>query len=192
MKLLMALCWCAIMGAAPALAEKRLGVFDGPVIENSVACELYQAATKLKRYNIDATRMFAKLDVTGTETRSTEGSFGLTIPIPFVPIKIGGSHGRTNKNGRGFGYHGQRNINVGNRPNCDKRNIVELGFADCIIRSQFRNGDSVDCSEEVTATSETAADFKATVWILDVCPSGKYSVTRNITVKITAPPPKDK
>jgi hypothetical protein len=192
MRLLIVLCCCAILGATPALAEKRLGVFDGPVIENSVACELYQAAVRLKRYNIDPARMLAKLDVTGTETRSTEGSFGITIPIPFVPIKIGGSHARTNKNGRGFGYHGQRNINVGNRPNCDKRNIVDLGFVNCITQSQFRSGDSVDCSEEVTATSETGADFKATVWILDVGPSGKYSVTRNITVKITAPPPKDK
>jgi hypothetical protein len=190
MRLLLVMCWCAILGSTSALAEKRLGVFDGPVIENSVACELYQAAAKLKRYKIDPARMLAKLDVTGTETRSTEGSFGLTIPIPFVPIKIGGSHARTNKNGRGFGYHGQRNINVGNRPNCDKNNIVDLGFTDCIIRSQFRSGDSVDCSEQVTATSETAADFKATVWILDVGPSGKYSITRNITVKITAPPPK--
>lgn len=192
MKLLGVLCCLVVFGVTSAQAAKRLSVFDGPVIENSVACELYQAAARLKRYNVASDRMFAKLDVTGTETRSTEGSFGFTIPIPFVPIKIGGSHSRTNKNGRGFGYHGQRNINVGNRPNCDKRNIVDLGFADCIVNSQFRNGDSVDCSEDVTATSVTGADFKATVWILDVGPSGKYSVTRNITVKITAPPPKER
>jgi hypothetical protein len=192
MKLLGVLCCLVVLSATSAQAAKRLSVFDGPVIENSVACELYQAAARLKRYNIVSDRMFAKLDVSGTETRSTEGSFGFTIPIPFAPIKIGGSDSRTNKNGRGFGYHGQRNINVGNRPNCDKSNIVDLGFADCIVNSQFRNGDSVDCSEEVTATSTTGADFKATVWILDVGPSGKYSVTRNITVKITAPPPKEK
>jgi hypothetical protein len=172
----------------PARAEP-LNRFDATAMEASVACELYKVAKSLGS-KVKAERLHAKLDITGSDVRNIEGSGGFTIPLPFVPVTFGATIRKSNKQSQTFGYHGIRNINVANRPNCSKSFAIPLNVAECILRSDYINGDSVDCSTEVTATAGADANFKVKLWVIDGGPTGSYSVTRTMKVAISAPAPK--
>jgi hypothetical protein len=176
----------------PLRAQQQLNTFDASVMEASVACELSKAAKALKRHKIDPARMHAKLDMTGSDVKNKEGSLSFTIPLPMVPVTFGGSIKGESKQSQTFGYHGIRNIDVGNKINCGKSFAIDLGLSDCISKSQFAKGDSVECSQEVVATAAADANFKVQFWIVNAGPSGSYSVTRTIKVAVEAPPPPKK
>lgn len=192
MRTLLSVFLLLIISTFSAIAQQPLNRFDAVMMESSVACELARAARSLEKRNIAPERMHAKLDLTGSDVRNTEGSLSLTIPLPFVPVTIGGNIKASNKQSQTFGYHGVRNIDRGNKINCGKSFVVDLGLADCIINSQFARGDSVECSQEVVATAQADANFKVQFWILNAGPSGSYSVTRTMKVAIEAPPPAKK
>jgi hypothetical protein len=165
--------------------------YDADAINSSIKCELSRVAASLARYKIDASRLKAKVSISGKESTNTSAGFKFSFPFPFLPSAEakGGNQLEILR-----GAQGTRNIHVDNNANCKKSYVVNVGIVECFNeqRGLFVDGNTITCSSQSTATGTVSVNGKVQIWIINAGPSGEVTKTRVWTIALTAPPEKEK